>query len=116
MALVVGCAVIFINIWAINRNRLAGLHLQYADERAKVMVRVLQLNETGARNADNRIFNLTQAHRPNDLYTGVKGDLYAPSRRPNAERDLAAEAEARALIGAYGDRDIDEAFPFCCRA
>ncbi|MCJ1685344.1 hypothetical protein [Rathayibacter sp. VKM Ac-2928] len=110
VALVVGSAGIIANTWVAHRNRLAGLQLQYAGERAKAMVRVLQLLETGLRSADNRIFNLTQARREDDPYTGAPGDPYAPNRRPDTERDLAAEAEARALIGAYGDHEMDVAF------
>ncbi|NQX26047.1 hypothetical protein HQQ81_01600 [Microbacteriaceae bacterium VKM Ac-2854] len=70
----------------------------------------MQLLEAGMRNAENRVFNLTETRSEDDPVTGEKGDPYAPRRRPNAERDLAAEAEGRALVGAHGDHDMDVAF------
>lgn len=109
VALLVGVSSITATLWSTHRNRLAALELQYAGERAKALVQVVQLIEACGRAAEDRIFNLTEARRDEDPITGQPGDPYAPRRRPHTERLWSDEADARALVGAYGDHEMDMA-------
>ena len=110
VALTVGTAGVLTSLYSVQRSRLTSLELQYAGERSKALVRVVQLMETSGRAATNKAFNMTEARRDYDDVTGEPGNPYGPERRPNAERNPADEADAGALIAAYGSFETDKAF------
>ncbi|PPF22201.1 hypothetical protein [Rathayibacter rathayi] len=91
MALLVGLSDIGASLYGAYRSRAASLdslEMQYSGERAKALLRVMQLVELSGRAAQDRVFNLTQAGwEGTDLMTGEEGDPYGPERRPVVPRD-----------------------------
>lgn len=110
VALLVGLSGVGASLYSSYRSRAASLEMQYSGERAKALLRVMQLVELSGRAAQDRVFNLTQAAwEGTDPMTGEEGDPYGPERRPFVPRDYEREADVMALIGTYGDETMDAA-------
>jgi len=114
VALVAAGVALVVGIGGALLNRRTALDAQRAAERAKGLVRVLHIVELNGQGVQERIFNLTEARQENeggrDPVTGEPDEPYAP--HPRAGRQVTSEeiSEARALLAAYGSRDIDTAF------
>ncbi|PPG65131.1 hypothetical protein C5C31_14760 [Rathayibacter rathayi] len=81
VALLVGLAGIGASLYGAYHSRAASLDMQYSGERAKALLRVMQLVELSGRAAQDRVFNLMQAGwEGTDLMTGEEGDPYGPER------------------------------------
>jgi hypothetical protein len=87
------------------------LRLQYAAERARALVRVLEVVETHSQDARDTVFNVTDARSDyRDEYTGEPGNPYGEPRRELTKLPRSTFAEVDALMAAYGSPSIWRAY------
>lgn len=109
VSLITAGVALAVGLFSAVLNRRTTFDAVYRQDRAKALLRVLNVVETHSSILRDRVFNLTEARPRTFRFGQSKRTPYAPPERPHRDTDLASLAEARALMAAYGTPDIDRA-------